>query len=60
MTPKRKRFAAGELRLRVSESDLDRVAWLIDNHPDQTLTISALIRTLILREYERLQPKTAH
>lgn len=56
---KRKRFAAGEIRFRVSKPDIDRLAWLVDNHPDQTHTISSLIRTLILREYERLQPKTA-
>lgn len=54
----RKRYDKGEIRLRVSSADLARLTWLLDHHPDHTQTISALIRTLILREFERLQPKT--
>lgn len=56
---KRKRFSAGEVRFRVSKEDLERINWLLEHasiaHPNYTL--SAIVRTLILREYERLQPK---
>jgi hypothetical protein len=53
----RKRYTAGEIRFRTSASDQKRIDWLLENHPDQSSTISALLRILILREYERLQPK---
>lgn len=57
MTP-RKRYTAGEIRFRTSPKDQQRIDWLLENHPDQaTKTISNLLRHLILREYERLQPK---
>ena len=55
---RRKRYTAGEIRFRTSKADQERIDWLLENHPDLTDTISALIRMLILREYERLQPKT--
>lgn len=57
---RRKRYSAGEIRFRTAKPDQDRIDWLLDNHPDQAPTISALIRILILREYERLQPKLKH
>lgn len=52
-----KRYTAGEIRFRTSPKDQERLDWLLENHPDQMPTISALLRVLILREYERLQPK---
>lgn len=56
-----KRFTAGEVRFRTAKQDQKRIDWLLENHPDQCPTISALLRVLILREYERLQPKvTTH
>lgn len=55
---KRKRYSQGEVRFRVSKTDLERIAWLLNHAPEQINTTSALIRTLIFREYERLQPKT--
>lgn len=55
---KKSRYTAGEIRFRTAKQDQERIDWLLANHPDQTTTISALIRILILREYERLQPKT--
>jgi hypothetical protein len=54
----RNRYTAGEIRFRTSPNDQKRIDWLLENHPDQTPTISSLLRILILREYERLQPKT--
>lgn len=54
----RKRYTAGEIRFRTSPTDQQRIDWLLENHPDQSPTISDLLRRLILREYERLQPKT--
>ena len=56
----RKRFTAGEIRFRTAPTDQQRLDWLLDNHPDPSINqnLSALIRLLILREYERLQPKT--
>lgn len=54
----RKRYSAGEIRFRTSSADQKRIDWLLENHPDQSATISSLLRILILREYERLQPKT--
>lgn len=57
---RRKRYTAGEIRFRTAKPDQDRIDWLLDNHPDQASTISQLIRILILREYERLQPKLKH
>lgn len=57
---RRKRFTAGEIRFRTAKADQDRIDWLLDNHPLQPPTISELIRNLILREYERLQPKLKH
>ena len=56
MTP-RKRYFAGEIRFRTSKNDQTRIDWLLEHHPDQSTTVSSLLRILILREYERLQPK---
>lgn len=56
-----KRYTAGEVRFRTATPDQKRITWLLENHPEQFPTISALLRVLILREYERLQPKvTSH
>jgi hypothetical protein len=55
----RTRYAAGEIRFRTSKNDQTRIDWLLENHPDQSTTVSSLLRILILREYERLQPKTS-
>lgn len=46
---------AGEIRFRVSKNDLERLEWLIDNHPDEHNTTSALVRSLISNEYNRLK-----
>ena len=54
---KRKRYSAGEVRFRISKADHDRIEWLLEHHPDGA-ALSNLLRILILREYERLQPKT--
>ena len=54
---RRKRYNAGEIRFRTAKPDQERIDWLLDNHPDQMTTVSSLLRILILREYERLQPK---
>lgn len=51
------RYTAGEIRFRTAKTDQQRIDWLLENHPDQVSTVSALLRILILREYERLQPK---
>jgi hypothetical protein len=60
VTP-RKRYTAGEIRFRTAAQDQKRIDWLLENHPDVPPTISSLLRILILREYERLQPKvTSH
>jgi hypothetical protein len=53
----KKRFTAGEIRFRTSPTDQKRIDWLLENHPDQSTTVSSLLRILILREFERLQPK---
>lgn len=53
---KRSRYAAGEIRFRTSDADRDRLNFLLMHYPEHT--ISSLIRILIVREYERLQPKT--
>ena len=54
---RRKRYTAGEIRFRTAPQDQQRIDWLLENHPDATDNVSALLRILILREYERLQPK---
>lgn len=54
---RKKRYNAGEIRFRTAKPDQQRIDWLLDNHPDHMPTVSALLRILILREYERLQPK---
>jgi hypothetical protein len=58
----KRRRLTGEIRLRISKDDLERLHWLLENAAiaQPSPTASAVIRTLILREYERLQPKTAH
>jgi len=56
---KKRRYTAGEIRCRTSATDQHRIQWLLANHPDVN-TLSALLRILILREYERLQPKITH
>lgn len=57
----RKRFNAGEIRFRTAKTDQERIDWLLENFPDRYTNISAMIRLLILREYERNQPKvTSH
>jgi len=56
---KKRRYTAGEIRCRTSATDQHRIRWLLANHPDVN-TVSALLRILILREYERLQPKITH
>ena len=53
----KKRYTAGEIRFRTSPTDQKRIDWLLENHPDQSTTVSSLLRILILREFERLQPK---
>lgn len=53
----KKRYTAGEIRFRCGPNDQKRIDWLLEHHPDQSTTVSSLLRILILREYERLQPK---
>lgn len=57
---RRKRFAAGEIRFRTAKIDQERIDWLLANHPTLPSTVSELMRGLLLREYERLQPKLKH
>lgn len=52
--PAFKRMTAGEVRFRISKNDLERLEWLITNHPDEHQTVSALLRALITNEYNRL------
>jgi hypothetical protein len=58
----KRRRLTGEIRFRISKEDLARLQWLLENAPiaHPSPNVSAVLRTLILREYERLQPKTAH
>lgn len=56
--PMRRKLAArknaGEVRVRLSKLDLERLEWLIEHHPDDhTTTASALVRALIAQEYAR-------
>lgn len=51
---KRKPLSAGEIRFRVSRTDLDRIEALLTN--SHTESISALLRTLIYEAYCRLAP----
>ena len=55
---KRKRLSAGEIRFRISKIDLERIDWLIKNHPDEHDTVSALLRSLISKEVERLKTQS--
>lgn len=52
---KRKRLSAGEIRFRISKLDLERIEWLVENHPDEHNTVSALLRSLVSDEYNRLR-----
>ena len=54
---RKRRYSAGEVRFRASKADLTRIEWLLEHHPDESSNTSQLLRILILREYERLQPK---
>ena len=44
-------LSAGEVRFRTDKKDRERIAWLLENHPDEHRTISALLRSLIYKEY---------
>lgn len=50
---KRKRYSAGEVRFRIGKQDLERLEWLLDR--EDTDNISALLRSLIRHEHDRLQ-----
>lgn len=50
---RRKRLAAGEIRVRVSRDDLKRIAWLLVHTDHQS--VSSMVRSLISQYYSNQQ-----
>lgn len=50
---RRKRLSQ-EVRFRASEQDLERLEYLLENHPEEYRTVSVLLRALISREHAAL------